>query len=385
MSSKSSKSIKSNNPLSAFVPCRKLRSHTTKKTSSSSSKEISSVISKDSASNVQDNVRVIISTRIHGLTSNKSKNSTSIPSYNINLGDSNLILGITSGSSSKNDSSLEIEHHKRKSMNTRNETAKAPRLSEKDAETLTKALYYSKKAYEEAFLAKESSVCTENVINEFIKAQSSCNESNENSNGESKGHTKKKQFWYSQTITNACSKLFFLEKDLSDKIMCEFIYDNLKKAHPENVSKIENNTASGWKKFWREAIQSLARNEFCTRRANYVRNIKSAISNTFGKVFFGEIPGQMASFDEIANWKNSTNCSKKKSLLPIIVAVVNLIFDLNVQATTLSGETITKRMEKLNNDKKKQEEQEGNDQENGSDDQEEVNRDDDDKEEYEDE
>ncbi|CAB5392095.1 unnamed protein product [Rhizophagus irregularis] len=361
MSSKSSKSIKSNNPLSAFVPCRKLRSHTTKKTSSSSSKEISSVISKDSASNVQDNVRVIISTRIHGLTSNKSKNSTSIPSYNINLGDSNLILGITSGSSSKNDSSLEIEHHKRKSMNTRNETAKAPRLSEKDAETLTKALYYSKKAYEEAFLAKESSVCTENVINEFIKAQSSCNESNENSNGESKGHTKKKQFWYSQTITNACSKLFFLEKDLSDKIMCEFIYDNLKKAHPENVSKIENNTASGWKKFWREAIQSLARNEFCTRRANYVRNIKSAISNTFVK------------------------CSKKKSLLPIIVAVVNLIFDLNVQATTLSGETITKRMEKLNNDKKKQEEQEGNDQENGSDDQEEVNRDDDDKEEYEDE
>ncbi|PKB91848.1 hypothetical protein RhiirA5_447296, partial [Rhizophagus irregularis] len=111
--------------------------------------------------------------------------------------------------------------------------------------------------YEEALLAKESSVRTENAINEFIKAQSSCNESNENANGESKVHTKKKQFWYSQTVTNACSELFFLEKDPSDETMCEFIYDNLKKAHPENVSKIENNTAGGWKKFWREAIQSL--------------------------------------------------------------------------------------------------------------------------------
>ncbi|CAB5209002.1 unnamed protein product [Rhizophagus irregularis] len=439
MSSKSSKSIKSNNPLSAFAPSRKLRSHTTKKTSSSSSKEISSVTSKDSASNVQDNVRVVIcdsndsdkqrfetpvehveisATRIHGLTSNKSKNSTSIPSYDINLEDSNLILGITSGSSSKNDSSSEIEHHKRKSMNTRNETAKAPRLSEKDADTLSKALYYSKKAYEEALLAKESSVRTENAINEFIKAQSSCNESNENANGESKVHTKKKQFWYSQTVTNACLELFFLEKDPSDETMCEFIYDNLKKAHPENVSKIENNTAGGWKKFWREAIQSLARNEFRTRRANYVRNIKSAISNTFGKVFLGEIPGQKVSFDEIANWKNSTNVLwAKKNLWSqvkdsdkdddtyinritsqvfkeekfttnnclFVIAVVDLIFDVDVQTTTLSGETITKRMEKLNNDKKKQEEQEGNDQEGGSDDQEEVNRDDDDKGEYEDE
>lgn len=105
-------------------------------------------------------------------------------------------------------------------MNTRNETAKgkqvigmlterwlllnlivcitAPRLNhDKDAETLNKALHYSKKAYEEALLAKESSVRIEKAINEFIKAQSSCNESNENSNGESKGHTKKKQFWYS--------------------------------------------------------------------------------------------------------------------------------------------------------------------------------------------
>lgn len=43
------------------------------------------------------------------------------------------------------------------------------------------------------------------------------------------------------------------------------------------------------------------------KRANYVRNIKSAISSTFGKVFIGDIPGQKASMDEITNWKNSTN------------------------------------------------------------------------------
>jgi hypothetical protein len=92
----------------------------------------------------------------------------------------------------------------------------APRLSEKDADTLSKALYYSKKAYEEALLAKESSVRTENAINEFIKAQSSCNESNENSNGESKGHTKKKQFWYSVSTTMFPGWLF-LKNSLSNE------------------------------------------------------------------------------------------------------------------------------------------------------------------------
>ncbi|CAB4384493.1 unnamed protein product [Rhizophagus irregularis] len=288
MSSKSSKSIKSNNPLSAFAP----------KTLSSSSKEISSVTLKDSASNVQDNIRV-------------------------------------------NDSSSEIEHHKRKSINTLQ--IKASRLSKKDAETLSKALYYSKKAYKKALLAKESSVYTENTINEFIKLQSSCNESNENSNGKSKGHTKKKQFWYSVNAT--------ILPDPSGEIMYEFIYNNLKKAHPENVSKIENNTAGEWKKFWREA-----RNKFRTRHANYVKNIKSAISNTFGKVFLREIPGQKTSFDEITNWKIQQ------------MFFVDLIFDVNVQVITLSGETITKRIEKLNNNKKKQEEQEDNDQEGESDD-----------------
>jgi len=75
-----------------------------------------------------------------------------------------------------------------------------PRLNEKDVETLNKALYYSKKAYEEAIAAKESSLRTENAINEFIKSQLH-NDNNEHSNGEVKGyHTKKKHYWYTVSV-----------------------------------------------------------------------------------------------------------------------------------------------------------------------------------------
>ena len=73
-----------------------------------------------------------------------------------------------------------------------------PRHNNKDAETLSKALYYSKKAYEEALAAKEASLRTENAVTEFIKVQSSRNKSNENSNRESKG--KRKHFWYTVSV-----------------------------------------------------------------------------------------------------------------------------------------------------------------------------------------
>lgn len=66
----------------------------------------------------------------------------------------------------------------------------APRLNDKDAETLNKALFYSKKAYEEALEAKRSSLRMENLINEFIKEQSSF----ENSKSQ------KKNFWYTVSI-----------------------------------------------------------------------------------------------------------------------------------------------------------------------------------------
>ena len=120
------------------------------------------------------------------------------------------------------------------------------------------------------------------------------------------------------------------------------------------------------------------------KRANYVRNIKSAISSTFGKVFIGDIPGQKASMDEITNWKNSTNVMWARNNLwskvnesekgddtyitritnqvfkvnklttdncLFVLAVVDLIFDINVPSTTLTGETITKRMKKLLDEK----------------------------------
>ena len=72
-----------------------------------------------------------------------------------------------------------------------------PRFSEKDAETLSKALFYSKKAYEEAIEAKEAILRTENVINEFIKSQSH----NDSKDGEFKGYyTKKKHYWYTVSV-----------------------------------------------------------------------------------------------------------------------------------------------------------------------------------------
>ena len=75
-----------------------------------------------------------------------------------------------------------------------------PRLNEKDAETLNKALYYSKMAYEEAIAAKESSLRTENAINEFIKSQL---HNDKHSNREVKGyHTKKKHYWYTVIFIN---------------------------------------------------------------------------------------------------------------------------------------------------------------------------------------
>jgi len=116
------------------------------------------------------------------------------------------------------------------------------------------------------------------------------------------------------------------------------------------------------------------------KRANCVRNIKSAVSNTFGKVVLGEIPGHKASLEEAANWKRSKNTLwAKKNLWSqvkdsnkeddtyinritsqvfkksqfnsnnclFVVAVVNLIFDTNMQITTLTEETIIKRMNQL--------------------------------------
>ena len=114
------------------------------------------------------------------------------------------------------------------------------------------------------------------------------------------------------------------------------------------------------------------------KRANYVRSIKNAISSTFGKVHIGEIPGNRATVETIINWKTSSNVKWAKENLwnPVddndrndtymkrildqvfkaekcttnncafVIAVVELIFDPNVQTTSLSGEMIIDRMNK---------------------------------------
>jgi hypothetical protein len=56
-------------------------------------------------------------------------------------------------------------------------------------------------------------------------------------------------------VTNACSELFFIDKDPNDEIMSNFIYNSLAKAYPEEVTKIENN-AGGWKKYWSDVLLS---------------------------------------------------------------------------------------------------------------------------------
>jgi hypothetical protein len=120
------------------------------------------------------------------------------------------------------------------------------------------------------------------------------------------------------------------------------------------------------------------------RRANYVRHVKSAISNTFGKVFIGEISGYKASAEEIRDWKSSSNVMWAKNNLwsqvkdsikeddtyidritsevfkvekfttnncLFVVAIVDLIFDSNVSSTTLTGEMIVRRMNEKSNEK----------------------------------
>lgn len=124
--------------------------------------------------------------------------------------------------------------------------------------------------------------------------------------------------------------------------------------------------------------------EFHVKCANYVRNIKSAISNIFGKVRIGKIPGQNASVEEIIAWKNSSSAKWAKENLwskvdddneddndtymnritneifkqgnrttencAFVIAIVELIFDARIQSTTLTGEMISNRIkEKLNN------------------------------------
>jgi hypothetical protein len=65
---------------------------------------------------------------------------------------------------------------------------------------LNKALNYSKKAYEEALLAKEASLRAEKVITEFAQSAHTNNNS-ETNNTDSKGYGNRKvRAWYTVSI-----------------------------------------------------------------------------------------------------------------------------------------------------------------------------------------
>src|SRR5207244_4055609 len=98
--------------------------------------------------------------------------------------------------------------------------------------------------------------------------------------------------------------------------------------------------------------------------ANYVRYVKGAISNIFGKVNIEEIPGHKGSPEEVMKWKNLPNVTWAKQHLwsqvegnddhedtyinqiinevfkvkkctanncVFVIVVVDLIFDVNIQ------------------------------------------------------
>ena len=125
--------------------------------------------------------------------------------------------------------------------------------------------------------------------------------------------------------------------------------------------------------------------------------------NVFGKVFLGIYPGHKASHMEVLDWKTSKNvkwayenlwsCVDKdgddphdtyinritKEVLKanerntnnclFIIAIVDLMFDQNIQTTVLSGELIIKRMEdKMNKQQEIEETDESHDDENANDD-----------------
>ena len=72
-----------------------------------------------------------------------------------------------------------------------------PRLHDKDSDVLNRALFYSKKAYEEAHAAKESSIRIETTINNFIKEQlDKQTENSDTSQSRTKSSNKKQHFWY---------------------------------------------------------------------------------------------------------------------------------------------------------------------------------------------
>ncbi|CAG8748371.1 17102_t:CDS:2, partial [Funneliformis caledonium] len=119
-------------------------------------------------------------------------------------------------------------------------------LNEKDAIVLNKAIQYSQKAFDEALAIKETVFCIEAVINEFIKEQKASKDLNMELNEclmdykkMSGKNTRKKTFWYN------------VNKNPTDDIMRDTVYNALVEEHPDKIIKIEY-AKGGWSKYWTE-------------------------------------------------------------------------------------------------------------------------------------
>ncbi|CAG8722740.1 15785_t:CDS:2, partial [Funneliformis caledonium] len=125
------------------------------------------------------------------------------------------------------ESTIEEQGYKQRSDVDINDIAKLPRLNEKDAIILNKAMQYSQKAFDEALATKETVLRIEAIINEFIKEQKASKDLDMESNECSMDYKK------------------MSDKNPTDDIMCDTIYNALVEEHPDEITKIEC-AKGGW-------------------------------------------------------------------------------------------------------------------------------------------
>ncbi|RGB25022.1 hypothetical protein C1646_803251 [Rhizophagus diaphanus] len=121
----------------------------------------------------------------------------------------------------------------------------------------------------------------------------------------------------------------------------------------------------------------LVQYEFCVKCAGYVHCVKNAIINVFGKAFIGNCPGHKAyenlwcNINKDGDNPNDTyiNCITNEVLKEdertfdnylFVIAIIDLMFDLNVQTTTLSSDEITRHMAKKFNEQEEMTELDNN-------------------------
>ncbi|CAG8558735.1 17340_t:CDS:2 [Funneliformis caledonium] len=191
-------------------------------------------------------------------------------------------------------------------------------------------------------MTKETVLRIEAVINEFIKEQKASKDLDMKSNEcpmdykkMSGKNTRKKTFWYN------------INKNPTDDIMHDTVYNALVEEHPDEITKIEC-AKGGWSKYWTEVLQSM-----------------NAVINVFGKAFIRDFPTT-----QNIKWTNDHLWSEVdlnyndsydtyinriiKDVLKInertanncvfVIAIIDLMFDSNIKTVTLSGELIFRRI-----------------------------------------